>query len=53
MLSVCVTHCSNVVEAGVLHDLTPHLQVSDVVIPGSDAVTLESNPVRCGNLSYQ
>jgi len=48
-LSACVTHCGDVVEAAVLHNLTPYMQVDvqvrDAVIPGSDAEILESDAV--------
>jgi len=49
LLSVRMTHCGDIVEAGVLDDLTHflhvHIQVSDVVIPDSAAVILESDVV--------
>ena len=48
-LSACMTHCGDVVEAAVLHNLTPYMQVDvqvrDAVIPGSDAEILESDAV--------
>jgi len=44
-----MTHCGDVVEAAVLHNLTPYMQVDvqvrDAVIPGSDAEILESDAV--------
>jgi len=48
--------CGDVIKAGVLttsHSLHMYIQVSDAVIPGSNAVMLESNSGRCGNHSYQ
>ena len=44
-----MTHCGDVVEAAVLHNLTPYMQVDvqvrDAVIPRSDAEILESDAV--------